>query len=71
MFTNLVVSFGVIGSELAELWSLNKDSLCSLFYNYRYFYGLIFLVKWQASADDNSSNKNNAGGGNNRWGESP
>ena len=69
VFTNLVESFGVRGAEFAELWSLDDDSLRSLVSNYGDVYGLIFLFKWQASADDNSGDKNDAGGANNGGGE--
>ena len=69
VFTNLVESFGIIGAEFAELWSLDDDSIHSIVSNYGDIYFLILLFKWQASADDNSGDKNDAGGANNGGGE--
>ena len=69
VFTNLVESFGVIRANFADLWYSDKGYIQYLVYNYRDIYGLVFLFKWQASADDNISDKNNVGGTNNdRWG---
>jgi len=52
VFTYLIESFGVSGVEIEELWSLDDDSLQHLCQGSKVF-GLIFLFKWQASAEDN------------------
>ena len=65
MFTNLVKKFGVRGAKFTELWPLDCNSLCSIVSNYRDVYGLIFLFKWQARANDNNGNNNDVGVSNN------
>ena len=73
VFTNIVKLFGVRGADLSKLCSLDNNSLCSIVSNHGDVCGLIFLFKWQASADDNSGDNNyarwvnNGGGGGGPW----
>merc|ERR1719203_1672045 len=62
VFTSLIESFGVKNGELAELYSLDDDSLLRLIQPMEGVYnaavhGLIFLFKWQSSSNKESSNK--------------
>lgn len=59
VFTSLIESFGVENAQLTELWSLDDDSLSNLVNEYGRVYGLIFLFKWQSSANASTSNVNN------------
>lgn len=51
VFTSLIESFGVRNAQLTELWSIDDDSLSQLVQEYGKVYGLIFLFKWQSSAN--------------------
>jgi len=54
VFTSLIESFGVQNAELAELWSLDDDSLAQLLEGGP-VYGLIFLFKWVASSPSSTA----------------
>lgn len=59
VFTSLIESFGVENAQLTELWSLDDDSLSNLVNEYGKVYGLIFLFKWQSSANASTSHATN------------
>mmetsp|Transcript_16552 Transcript_16552/g.19172 ORF Transcript_16552/g.19172 Transcript_16552/m.19172 type:complete len:350 (+) Transcript_16552:115-1164(+) len=58
VFTSLIESFGVKNAQLAELWSMDDDSLSNLMNEHGEIYGLIFLFKWQSSTHTSGSSNN-------------
>lgn len=60
VFTSLIQSFGVENGEVAELYSLDDDSLLQLIQPIEgvqcSVHGLIFLFKWQSSSEKGNGN---------------
>ena len=54
VFTSLIESFGVKNAQLAELWSMDDESLQALIQSYGKVHGLIFLFKWQGNSSADS-----------------